>query len=244
MADVRASNAAYPSLQGIMDLCRALLNQTTTGTGANTQSWVLPFLNSAIQDTFSDLRVVGAPRLIRDNVILSSLPLRNPPNATGSQQFLSFTGFFDGVQMHPNLLLPADMMNPERIWQRQSGTGYEFIPLSERESLNSKPYSYGLGHWEWRDDKIWFSGSTTTAFDMRLRYTATYPEFLGSSLDFTTTFVPILGSLNAVAAKMCTNYAFRLAPEQYALAKGVEQEMITKLKQEIVLQSQNQHQRR
>ena len=88
MQAVVGGNIVYPSLQSIANLFRASINDTannTTGSGVgsgnsaglimpNSNPDLLTFMDSAIRDTYSDLRNVGDPELLLDNYILLGIP--------------------------------------------------------------------------------------------------------------------------------------------------------------------------
>ena len=90
-------NIHYPTLQGIADLFRSGINDTfnnTTGTGTgsgndaglimpNANPDLLNFMDSAIYETFSDLRNVGDPELILDNYILTGNDGKTPAQRLG-----------------------------------------------------------------------------------------------------------------------------------------------------------------
>jgi hypothetical protein len=60
-----------PSLESICTLYRSIINDSFDGGSGqiNTDAapWMLPFLNSGIEDIYEDLGLVGDMRLIRDN---------------------------------------------------------------------------------------------------------------------------------------------------------------------------------
>src|ERR1039457_3988947 len=79
------------SLATIMDLVRALVNDSQAGvTGTPGEGQILtnnpaispftqPFLNSSIRELYRELRNVGDPVLIKDNIIITGLPMLNSP---------------------------------------------------------------------------------------------------------------------------------------------------------------------
>jgi len=213
------------SLETIMNLVRGLVNDTQaglTGTPGEGQvftdnplvsPWTQPFLNSAIRDVYRELRNVGQPTLIKDNVIILGLPVVNSPtNGVGGpdptvQTVLSTVGYFDGVEQNSQYLLPADMIYPERLWERATGTNNPFLPMTQSTfGLPPRPQVPWLAEWEWRNDNINFCGATEQR-DIRMRYYAQLPQFFSETLDFSSTFVPIMDCQDAVAYKTAVMYA-------------------------------------
>lgn len=234
-------NTGNTSFATIMDLVRSLCNDTqagATGTPGEGQiitnnpaisPFTLPFINSAIRQLYRELRNVGQPTLIKDNVIISSLPIFvSPTMGVGQldpsvQTYLGFNGFFDGTTINATPVLPSDVIYPERVWERGSGTNNPFLPMTQPQfGLSSRFQTPVLAEWEWRNDNIWMVGSTQLR-DLRLRYYCQLPQFFGQTLDFNSTYVPILDCTDAVAYKVAVMYARMLGtpslPDLIAEAK-------------------------
>jgi hypothetical protein len=213
------------SLATIMDLVRALVNDTQAGaTGTPGEGQIFtnnpaispftqPFLNSSIRELYRELRNVGQPTLIKDNVIITNLPVVNSPTYGSGQPdsavqvYLSTSGFFDGVSIDSSYLLPGDMIYPEKLWERATGTNDNFTAMTQPQfGLPPVQQSEWLGQWEWRGDQIWMPGSTQ-ARDIRMRYWAQLSQFFSATLDFNSTYVPILDCTDAVAYKTAVKYA-------------------------------------
>jgi hypothetical protein len=123
------------------------------------------------------------------------------------QTVLSTIGYFDGVEQNPQYLLPADMIYPERLWERATGTNNPFLPMTQSTfGLPPRPQVPWLAEWEWRNDNINFCGATEQR-DIRMRYYAQLPQFFSETLDFSSTFVPIMDCQDAVAYKTAVMYA-------------------------------------
>lgn len=251
-------NVRYPSLQSIADLFRSGINDTfsnSSGSGTgfgggaglimpNANPDLVTFMDSAIQEMFSDLRNVGDPELVIDNYILTGLPALTVQDAT-VQVSLAYTGYFDGYQWHPQWTLPIGTSKVLALWERPTGSNADFSPM--------RPAPFGLpgimqgdcmGQWELREGQIWMPGAMLDT-DLRLRARITYPTLLSSpTLNFATTYVPIADSRNAIVTKMLILYAKRFAPELYQMCVADEARLMAKLKQEVVRQMQvNENQR-
>jgi hypothetical protein len=255
------SGGSYPSLEEISNLIRSLINDTQSGlqgipgegqiwTDDNAVSpFVQPFLNSAIRQTYRELRNIGSATLLRDNVIISGLTPVNGPNGFAQpdpavQVYLSYSGYFDGSTINNALQLPGDLLFPEEVFERQTGTNNTFTKMNQSESgMSSRPQQPTLATWEWRGDAIWFVGSTQMR-DVRLRYFCSLPQFFSPTLDFSSTFVPVLDSADAIAYKAAVLYARMLGtpalPDLVAEAK----EQMFQLKNEFVRRTQSRDYRR
>jgi len=213
------------SLETIMNLVRSLVNDTQAGlTGTPGEGQILtdnplvspftqPFLNSSIRELYRELRNVGDPQLIFDNVIIEGLPILNSPlNGPGGcdptvQTILSTVGYFDGVRQWPNFLLPANMLYPTHLWERATGTNDNFESMHQvQDGLPGQQQNQVLGKWEWRNNNINFMGATTQR-DIRMRYYGALPTFFSSTLDFSSTYVPIFDCTDALAYMTAVKYA-------------------------------------
>lgn len=232
-----------PSLQSICDLYRSIINDSfDSGAGqinTDMSPWMKPFLNSAIRDLYSDLRIVGDMRVVVDNHIVSNIPAL-PVADPSVQVALTYQGYFNGSTWNSNLLLPPNLMWMIKAWQRHSSTGETFHPMQIAPAgLSSVYQGHSMGEYEMRgNNEMWMNGALL-ATDLRLRYMAVFPDIVGDSIDFSATYVPIQDCTNAVAHKMVANYAQRLSPDQFSLADSRAKEFTKKLITESILNSQN-----
>jgi hypothetical protein len=225
--NVANAPGSFPSLADIMSLVRGIVNDTQAGPDGVSGSgqiisnnptlapFTQPFLNSAIRAVFRELRNVGDPQLIKDNIIISGLPPINGPLGLSVpdpsiQVQLGIAGFYDGSQVQGNFKLPSDVIYPERLWERTTGSNLPFQPMNESQfGIPSRVQSTVFGQWEWRANSIFMTGATTTR-DVRMRYYASFTTIMSPSLNFATTLVPIQDSLDAIAYKVAKKYAVML----------------------------------
>ena len=241
---------------GIADLFRSGINDTannTTGSGTgsgnqaglimpNANPDLLVFMDSAIQELFADLRNVGDPELILDNYIVTIPPLgqQNP----AIQVALGYGGYFNGVTWDGTITLPISVSKMLAMWERQMGANEDFCPMREAPfGLPSGLQGQRMGFWEMRQGMVWMPGCLL-ATELRLRARITFPVPHGPNVNYSTTYVPILDSRNAIVAKMLILYAKRFAPEQYPMAVQEETRLMDKLKLEVVRQMQGQENQR
>jgi hypothetical protein len=256
MAVGGASN--FPSLLDVADLARSFVDDDKrgfTGTPGEGQILVnltsgvsasqLPqfvtlarFMRSAIREVRRECSIMGQPTFIRDNYILEGLPAINSALGVGvinpiAQQSLTFTGFFDGLEVNPDFILPADMLQPLEIWERQSGTSYPFGMMDESTgALRPRNQTQALGEWESRDNAIFFHGAIFPR-DIRIRYLAGMISFLSQTVDWAQTFIPIPDCEEAVADKIAVRYGRRLGSTQVAdLVQQADRSML-RLRQQV-----------
>jgi len=245
------------SLLTIMNLVRAIVNDSqagATGTPGEGQvvtddpsisPFVQPFLNSAIRSLYRELRNVGDPALVFDNYIIPNItPINSPLTGPGNpdpalQVYIGQNGYFDGTQIWPAIALPNNLMYLERVWERQSNTNNTFVPMSQSQfGLPSRPQQPSFIEWEWRNYNLNMLGSIQTN-DVRLRYWGSLPTFYSATLDFSSTYVPIIDCTDALAYKIATMYCRMLEspglPDLVAEAK----EQMFQLKNAVVRRSQS-----
>jgi len=171
----------------------------------DTAPFTIVYLNASIRRTQRYLANNGLTSNIRDNVILTGLT----PAAVSDpsvQVYVSSLGYFDGAQLNNNIVLPADLILPLEVWERQTNSGaqFQFMP-SPQEGLNSRlPGSY-FGQWEWREDRINMTGSTMTE-DLRLRYEASLARIAANAV-LSQVSIPIRDGEDALAAGVVLQYA-------------------------------------
>lgn len=236
----------YPSLAVIANLVRSQVNDDKAGaTGTpgegkiltNTSVTLQNFMNSAIRDTYRDLRIMGQKVLIKDNYLCLGLPPVNSYLGVGVpnpavQTSLQFSGWFDGLQMWPDWTLPSDFLLPLEVWSRQTGGGPNFGEVPQASgALCPRLQDVSIGEWEYRTDGIWFNGSTVQR-DLRLRYICTYVDLVSPDIDWETTYVPIMDSEECIADKIAVKYASRLGGDALADAKATAKESVFKLYQQ------------
>jgi hypothetical protein len=241
----------FPNLQSMMDLFRSSINDDGGGQdgpqdgliATNSAPFTLPFLNNAIKWVYRSLRNIGDPALIIDNYLLLGIPALTGPNPA-VQVSLGLLGYFDGFAMNSQWTLPAGAMGIDRAWERVSGTEGDFHQLREAaDGLQPIQQTSTMRQYEWRGNAMWMPGAVESV-DLRLRCKISLPSFQGTSLDFSTTYVPIFDCEDAIVDRMLVRYARRFSPEQLADAKAASAESIFELQQETVRQSQRKQNRR
>lgn len=251
-----APSSNFPSLLDIADLVRSFVDDDkrgATGTAGegqiltnNTPGTTLPqsvtlqnFMNSAIREVRRDCGIMGQPTFIRDNYVLTGLPPINSNLGVGvmnpaTQQSLSLVGFFDGVNMNANFLLPSDILQPLELWERLTGTVNPFSEMRQSTgALRPRNQINALHDWEWRGNAIWFNGAILSR-DVRIRYVGSLASLAESSIDWSQTFVPIPDCQEAVADKIAVRYARRLgSPQVQELTQQADRSML-RLRQTVV----------
>lgn len=247
MTTVVGGNQRYPNLQEIADLFRSTINDDMAGASdtpgegliaTNTSPFLLKYIRSATRDLFSDLRNIGDPALILDNYLLLNIPPLAAENPA-VRVMLSYAGFYNGFTWNNSWLLPLECQRVERLWERWSNTNAGFTPMEQVQSLPGTYQTQRMSIWAMEQNSIVMPGCLMNV-DLRIRCRIALPPYLNpATLDFPTTYVPILDSTNAIVDKMTVRYSRRFAPDQYATSKDAAADSLEKLKLEIVRQQQS-----
>ena len=204
-----------------MLLARTLVLDTKAGsTGApgegqiltDTAPFTIPMINSSIRKLYRALGNNGVATLIQDNIILTGLTPVNGPQGLGIvdpavQVSVTYAGYFDGTNTNTSLKLGANVLSVERVWERQTGTNADFVPVKPaRFGLPSRNQTSIFGEYEYRQDGIYMVGSTSTN-DIRYRAIIQLPaQVSGNGLDFASISVPILDCTDAIAYDIAAVY--------------------------------------
>lgn len=211
----------FPTIEQIFNLVRVEINDAFKGANSvngegrifiDTWSPVITHLNEAIDQFKRDLENSGVTTN-RTETFYTSLPVIDSSAGSGvpnpsAQQYMSFTGFFDGLNTTATPALPSDLIVPLEIWSRNSNTNLDYGKMTPAaDGLPSVYQDYTLGMYEWRGNAIYFNGSLVQN-DIRLRYEAGLTP-ISTSLSpsaFSTTTVGFLDSTQPLA--LYTAYIF------------------------------------
>ncbi|HEX8807431.1 MAG TPA: hypothetical protein VF760_00380 [Xanthobacteraceae bacterium] len=220
------NEGTYPIAEDVMQLARALMNDMIRTTGGqvlpDTAPYSIPMLNSAIRKTQRYLANNGLLSQVVDNFILNALPAVTNMDPSIQVQ-ISALSYNNGTQTFSSPVLPADLLLPLSIAQRQTNSGAQFIPMTPaRGSLMSRVPGPYFGEWEWRGDAICMVGSTNV-MDIRVRYEQRLPRIqVGTALNNVT--INIRDGEDALAGAMVMIFSFSRGAAQRLEAKAAWKE--------------------
>lgn len=224
--------SAYPNAEQVMNRARAFVNDAFRGGQGRILTDQAPFsveyLNAALEELQDRLSNNGSITLIKDNVILG--PITPIPAVDPTKQvFISYTGYNDGTTNHATPVLPSDLRAIYEVWEQIEGSGLPFQPMMQPQGpLPSQYQGPYLGLWEYREDRLYMLGSTSTE-QLRIRYESRQPV-IASGSNLADTQIGILSSVNALA----TIVAYVYARARGAAALPVMQADAEKMMQYIV----------
>lgn len=218
-----------------MQLARAVINDMLRSAAGqiltNKANFSIAFLNSAIRRTQRYLANRGLENFINDNVILSAIsPVQSAD--PGVQCYIGANGYFDGVNINAQPVLPVDLILPLAVWERQSNSAGTFTPVhpTDGDGLPSQQPLATFGQYEWRNDRINVIGATNTT-DMRIRYEASIPT-IAAGTDLAVTTIPLRDCHEALAFWVIHYYALSRGSaqrtEMAAAAKEAMDEVLSR----------------
>lgn len=194
----------YSLANDVLNLARSIVNDAALALSgnllSNSQPYTFELLNTAYRKLQRGLVNNNVETFIKDTQLLQ-VPVANPIDPA-TQIYISFIGTFDGTGMHPNPILPPDMIIPSRLWERQSATSQIYVQMFPvNDGLPSRPQTGWLREWDWINDKLYMCGATQVN-DVRLRYTAFLPDLTDGNSE-----VLIIDAKDALAFYVAEAYA-------------------------------------
>jgi hypothetical protein len=205
----------FPTMQDVADLARSIVDDAypgltgTPGEGrilTNDAAFMLPFFNSAFRTLQRKMRVGGCTFPIVDNYqLLNVLPVLNPnPNLF---QYISYNGFFDGVNMWPTPKLPNDCLQVVSVSEQTATGNLPFKNMNQSQAaLPSRLQGENLVEWRWSQYRINLNGATLPK-NLLIEYLQGQPPLNVPPTDFAETSVNIADSTDALAYLIAVPYA-------------------------------------
>lgn len=165
-------DSAYVNVETVNNLIRAMGNDMIFSQAGevltDTANFMFILLNEALAWVTRELSNAGVDSFTKETYLTPILPIA--VNDPGVQVAVSDTGYFDGLNNWPTPFVPTDLLEPVRIWERQTDSTEEWVPMYRRlNGLESVAQGTRLHIWEWRQDQIVMTGATQSN-DLRLRY--------------------------------------------------------------------------
>lgn len=172
------TTAPYVSAEDILVAARAIsndANQTIAGSIlADNQPYIFPLLELAYEDLQDRLIKAGVNTYNETAEVLALTPYAGTDQTVDVE--LLYTGYFDGQTNFDSPQLPADMLIPLEIWERQSGTNAAWCLMTQvADALSShSPTSY-FRVWNWEQDILTLPGATVS-LDLKFKYILLAPQ--------------------------------------------------------------------
>jgi hypothetical protein len=206
-------SSAYVSLESVTNLLRAIANDMIYSQAGeiltDQANFLFPLLNDSLEWFQNEVNNHGVTTFEKETFLTGITPAAFvPARDPGQQVNISDTGYFDGTLNHPLPQLPVDLLEPMRLWERQTGSVESWVPMRNvPDGLPSQSPISRFSMWEWRQDAINMPGATQSN-DIRLRYVGTH-AILATPLDT----LYFRGAVGAMAYKTVSVYLSSKNPE-------------------------------
>jgi len=232
---------SFPNLEDILNQSRAIVNDAYNAGGGeilqDTAPFTLPYINSSLLEIQDKLGNNAEMSLMVDNFIVIGLEVVAVDPSL--QTFIDVNGYHSlnstgvAVLLDGALVLPTDLLSPEFLWERPSGSNLPFVQMSSpKEGLVSALQGPALNQWEWRQNAIWFRGATTLR-DIRIRYRRLEAN-IAPGTDYTTIYVDFPGAANALAYLIAFRYVMSRNPDTSVLVRAEADRHLTNMLKRIV----------
>ena len=127
----------YDPVETVLNFARTIANDCALSISGNlladTQPYIYPMLNLAwrkLQDRLGNNAVEDFP----EEIILTGItPVPSTVTDPAIQCYINFQGYFDGINLNTSPVLPQDLEEPLKIYERPSGQNAQFSPMFSAE---------------------------------------------------------------------------------------------------------------
>jgi hypothetical protein len=215
---------AFDSAEYCLNQTRAIINDVMEETGGDilTDDWAptWTYLNIAQRMCQEYLANNGVETNIQEFFIDGITPVTSTDPST--QVWISQSGYFDGTSNHATPHLPANIIIPNRVWERFSGTQNPFVQVTPAQDgldgfIPQLPY---FRQYDWRANMLVLPGATMTN-ELRVRAIVYFQDLTGP-----TSVIPY--PRMSVALAYMTAYVFANARGDQS-AVGLKQDALEQL---------------
>lgn len=219
-------DSAYLTVEQVALLIRALTNDMIFSQAGeifpDSTPYLFPLVNDSLEWFTNEVNNHGIDTFTKETILTPILPIG--VNDPGAQVNVSDTGYFNGALNFIEPQVPSDLLEPLRIWERQTNTTNEWRPMKQvLDGLPSVVQTDRLGIWEWRSDEIVMPGAVQSN-DLRLRYAGSQARLV--TINDTLYF---RGATGPVAYKTAATWVASKNPEVAAALDGEAQKRMSQL---------------
>ncbi len=171
----------------VMDLSAALLNDTARS--QFTYAVQIPYLNMACEELSNECQINNIPSTQQQAAAITVV--------AGQNRIVPVTDPDGTLPKYP-----YDLIEIQQLWERQAGTGMEFMPMTKFDYIphwwESDPPTSNLECWAWLSQEIRFGAfGATTDIEVKIDYIKTlFPSTITPN-----TVIGIIGCLDFLSYK-------------------------------------------
>lgn len=141
---------------------------------SNTQPYTFTILENCYELLQDRLVAAGVNSFMQYFEVLGLTPVA--VSDPGVQVQLGYTGYYDGNTLHNPPAMPAEVLEPLELWERQSESTSAWRPMKQAaDSISSRTPTSTFGIWDWETDILFLPGSSQTN-DLKLKAITYAPE--------------------------------------------------------------------
>lgn len=187
----------YPTAEDVLIAARVMANDAQVSVSGDILSDAQPYIFPMLQLCYEQLQ----KRLVRGGMntynkygyVVGLTPVATSDPTV--QVELNYLSYYDGVNLADEPTLPADLIVPLEIWERQSDTINRWSRMGQvSDSITTSSQTAAFGEWDWENDTLFLPGATQTN-DVKMKYIAFAPPISGPNSQ-----VFVLGCKVALAA--------------------------------------------
>lgn len=218
---VDSGGSPYPTVNEVMDIARARVNDMMNGAEGDLLANDVPssqtYLTAAWKWYQARCDTAGVQTFKRTTAIFG-IPMR-ASNDVAYESWIAWGGCSDGVNQFELPTLPADMISPKSIWRRPNvPNGGDISNIASNmsrfelmfQATDGLPPYMDPNWYEWRDDGLYFYGATYVQ-DFKLSYSAYRPP------------LDILKPDSVVPMMFCEDCLGARVAFEFANARGADQ---------------------
>jgi hypothetical protein len=187
----------YPTAEQVLQRARVMANDAAISIAgdilASNQPYIFEMCQAALEELADRLADQGVNTFNKYAQILGLTA--STSSDPGQMCALSYSGYFDGQQTFASPQLPADLLEPLEIWERQHGTINRWGPMAQAaDSISTRSPQSAFSIWDWQTDQL-FLPLATQNNDLKMKYTCSIGQITGPD-----STINVVGSKNAMAA--------------------------------------------
>lgn len=221
--------AYFDTIEPVLEITRSRINDAMNGIQGDVLTNENPIttvtLNGGWRRLQDRLCALGFTVLEKE-VILIVPALPNGGLAPGVQQWIDWTGCFDGVAFATTpTQLPSDLIQPRACSEIPHDLATDpaqmFAEMDEIQGmLPAIPKGDFLNDWQWRQNRLYLIGAKVSNY-IRIRYASYFPDFTSLAADTTNNkgtaqLIPISRAYNALSWYWCAEVSAPRGDVDYA----------------------------
>lgn len=195
-----ASGSPYTTISQIIEMARMRANDMSLSIDGELLANDQPYLNSMVNAAWKWLQgraaTAGVETYIKEAMI-TGIPAAY---TWGNQLFITWMGCGEvgGIEQDAPAL-PPDLIMPLSIWSRTSNWPMQLMA----QAADGLPVQATAHVYDWRTDGMYFYGYQNQPTDLRIRYSAAFPDMIIEK----DTPVPMLYAEDCFAARIVFEFA-------------------------------------